>query len=111
MTTAPLRIAPTPSEAALTREPIQFPGTLNERAPFRATRKPIRDHSFLAALIDCTEEQCEKERDAEKQSLIDPDEQRRREDEAKIRRDVAEERRRQDAERQKQGILFDARQQ
>ena len=105
MTTAPLRITPTPSEAAAARSPIQFPVALPERNPFRATRKPTRDSSFLSALIDCTEEQSVQQHGNEGYRLADPDERKRSEDEARIRRDVAEERKRQEMERQKPGVV------
>ncbi len=104
MTTAPLRITPTPSEAAAARGPIQFPVALPERNPFRATRKPARDSSFLSALIDCTEEQSVQPHRNEGYRLADPDERKRSADEARIRRDVAEERKRQESERQKPGV-------
>jgi hypothetical protein len=101
MTTAPLRVPHAPSKAAPAREPIQFPATpAAERGPLQTSRRPARDSSFLSALIDCTKEQGQKESTAQTRVCVDPDEQRRNDDEAKIRRALAEESTRRDYERQ-----------
>lgn len=104
MTTAPLFVPQSTTEAAPLRELIPFPASATTAAavpiPFRATRRQTRDGSFLAALIDCTDEQSQKERAAEGRVRLTVDERQRNEDEARIRRDAAKERQRQDTEKQ-----------